>query len=141
MFGDRPDYVAGPVPRGYPADEFDVEDYAVGMVRFENHATMLVEVSWAVNGPDRMHVSVFGDRAGVSTNPPSLYGYDESTVTTTAYEGLGNERPHRRLIRHYTECIEHDLPVIVQPEQSLAIQKVIDAIYRSSEENREIAID
>jgi predicted dehydrogenase len=140
MFGDRPDYVAGPAPRGYPPEEFDVEDYALGMVRFENEATMLVEVSWAVNGPDRMQVNVFGDRAGVSTSPATLYGYDESTVTTTTYEGLPQERPHRRLIRHYTDCIENDRPVIVQPEQSLAIQKIIDAIYLSSEQNAEVAI-
>ena len=43
-------------------------------------------------------------------------------------------------IRHFTECLEKDLPVRVQPEESLRIQKIIDAIYESSKKNKEIAI-
>ena len=43
-------------------------------------------------------------------------------------------------IRHFTECLEKNLPVRVKPEESLRIQKIIDAIYESSRKNREIQI-
>jgi predicted dehydrogenase len=47
---------------------------------------------------------------------------------------------HRMEIRHFTECIEQDKPVRVQPEESLNVQKIIDAIYLSSERNRDVLI-
>jgi len=36
--------------------------------------------------------------------------------------------------------VEKDLPVMVKPEESLRIQKIIDAIYESSRLNKEVMI-
>ncbi|HPO31362.1 MAG TPA: Gfo/Idh/MocA family oxidoreductase, partial [Candidatus Hydrogenedentes bacterium] len=47
---------------------------------------------------------------------------------------------HRREIRHFCACVEQDQPVMVKPEESLMVQKIIDAIYLSSEKDREVPI-
>ncbi|MCK5739887.1 Gfo/Idh/MocA family oxidoreductase [bacterium] len=140
-FGDRADLCNAAWGRPFSPKEFDVEDYAVAFVRFENDATMLLETSWAANIPeDYMGVSILGDKAGVSTNPAAIYGASENSLTTTKFDWVANQQPHRMEIRHFVECLEKDLPVRVKPSESLQIQKIIDAIYTSSEENREIII-
>jgi predicted dehydrogenase len=140
MFGDRKDLVNcwGNL---HPPDEFDVEDYASAMVRFENDITMNVEVSWAANIPEeRGYVSVLGDKAGVSTEPLGVYSYQDGALTSRKYDWMEEQEGHRMEIRHFTECIEKKKPVRVQPEESFRIQKIIDAIYESSRKNREIRI-
>lgn len=139
-FGDRPDLVnCWGVP--YPLKEFDVEDHATAFVRFERDLTMICEVSWAANIPEERHgVSVLGDKAGVCTNPLGVYGYDSNALTSRKFDWMPQGEGHRLEIRHFTECLEQNKPVRVQPEESLRVQKIIDAIYESSKKNKEIAI-
>lgn len=141
MFGDRKDLVNGSWGEPYPPKEFDVEDYAIALVRCENDITMRVEASWAANIPEeRNEVSIWGDKAGLSTNPLGVYGYEKNALTSTRFDWLPTQEGHRGEIRHFTECIEKNLPVRVKPEESLQIQKIIDAIYESSRKNKEILI-
>ena len=141
MFGDREDLVNGAWGRGYPPEEFDVEDYATAFVRFEKGVTMAVEVSWVANIPHDVHgVAVLGDKAGISTNPVAVSSYEEGALTNTTLEWVAKEDGHRREIRHFTQCVEQNKPVRVQPEESLRIQKIIDAVYESSKRNKEILI-
>jgi len=141
MFGDRPDLCNAAWGKGYPDKEFDVEDYAVGLVRFEKGITMVVEVSWAANIPAETEcVSLLGDKGGITTHPPGVYGYEHNALTSRKFDWLPAQEGHRMEIRHFTECLEKNLPVRVQPAESLRIQKIIDAIYESSARNREIAI-
>jgi predicted dehydrogenase len=139
-FGDRKDLVnCWGTP--YPPKEFDVEDHATALVRFENNITMICEASWAANIPEERHgVSVLGDKAGVSTNPLGVYGYDDNALTSRKFDWIPEGEGHRMEIRHFTECLEQNRAVRVQPEESLRVQKIIDAIYESSRKNREITI-
>lgn len=140
-FGDRLDLCNGDWGRGYPPKQFDVEDYAVGFVRFEEDITMTVECSWAANIPRELEeVAILGDKAGVTTDPLGIYGYEKNALTSTAFDWLPQQEGHRMEIRHFTECIERNKPVRVQPAESLRVQKIIDAIYESSRRNREIVI-
>ncbi|HQN01083.1 MAG TPA: hypothetical protein PLL36_08415, partial [Candidatus Hydrogenedentes bacterium] len=63
-----------------------------------------------------------------------------SSLNRTTWDWLDPEDVHRREVRHFCACVEKDLPVMVKPEESLRIQKIIDAIYESSKKNREIVI-
>ncbi len=142
MFGDREDLVNAGWDIRYPRSEFDVEDFATALIRFENGVTMNAEFSWAANIPqETLGVHVLGDKAGVSTSPLGIYGAKHGTLTRTTFDWLPEQEGHRGEIRHFTECVEEDLPVRVQPEESLYIQKIIDAIYRSSEAGRELPIE
>jgi predicted dehydrogenase len=141
MFGDRPDLCNADWGTPYPPKEFDVEDYASAYVRFEKDITMIVEVSWAANiEQERHHIHILGDKAGLSTNPLGVYSYGKDALITTTFDWLPDQEGHRMEIRHFTECLEKNLPVRVKPEESLQIQKIIDAIYESSKKNKEILI-
>ncbi len=141
MFGDREDLVNADWGAPYARSEFDVEDYASALIRFENDITLHLEVSWAANiAKEVSGIRVLGDRAGISTNPLGVYGYEAGALTSKTYDWLPLQEGHRMEIRHFTSCIERDEPVRVQPRESLNVQKIIDAIYVSSERNREVAI-
>ena len=141
MFGDRPDLFNAAWAADYPRDEFDVEDYAVGFVRFQNDIVLTIEVSWAANVPqDRVALTVLGDKAGLSKAPLGVYGYEDNSLTSTQFDWLPKENPYRKEIRHFLDSVESGAPVRVRPEESLSIQKIIDAIYESSKKNKEVII-
>ena len=140
-FGDREDLCNAEWGVPYVSTEFDVEDYATALVRFEKEITMTVEVSWAANIPEhRSAVSVLGDKAGVSTNPLGIFGCHGNTLTSTKFDWIPEQEGHRGEIRHFVECLEKKKTVRVLPGQSLNVQKIIDAIYASSRKNSEVRI-
>jgi predicted dehydrogenase len=141
MFGDRKDLCNGEWAGEEHKKGFDVEDYATALIRFEGGLTLHLDVSWAANIPeDREGVNILGDQAGVSTDPLGVYGYDGRSLTSTKFDWLPEQEGHRAEVRHFTECLEQNKPVRVQPIESVRIQKVIDAIYASSKKNREVLI-
>jgi len=141
MFGDRDDLCNAEWGENYVKKEFDVEDFAAAFIRFQNNITMSVQVSWAANIPESVEsLNILGDKAGATTIPPAIYGYGRNALTSTRFDWLPEQEGHRMEIRHFTECIEKNKPVLVKPEESLEIQKIIDAIYESSQKNREILI-
>lgn len=141
MFGDRPDLFNADWGVPYPPKEFDVEDFAVALVRFEKGITMTMSVSWAANTHAEMeNMYILGDKGGIGINPLGYFSADHSSLNHTTWDWLNPEDGHRREVRHFCECVEKDLPVMVKPEESLRIQKIIDAIYLSSQKNKEILI-
>jgi predicted dehydrogenase len=140
-FGDRDDLVNGEWGEKYNKKEFDVEDYANAYVRFEKNITMQVDVSWAANIPQEVWgIDVLGDKGGISTEPLGVYSYRKGALTSLKFDWLPDQEGHRGEIRHFTECLEKKQPVRVKPDESLRIQKIIDAIYESSKKNAEVKI-
>ncbi|MCL4219391.1 MAG: Gfo/Idh/MocA family oxidoreductase [Candidatus Hydrogenedentes bacterium] len=140
-FGDRKDLCNAEWGVPYVNTEFDVEDYATALVRFEKEITMTVEVSWAANIPEhRSAVTVLGDKAGVCTNPLGVFGCHGNSLTSMKFDWMPDQEGHRGEIRHFVECLEKKKTVRVLPSQSLNVQKIIDAIYASSKKNGEVRI-
>ena len=132
---------AGGSGRPYDLREFDVEDFCTALIRFEKGITLQLSVSWAANIDDeKSGLYILGDKAGISTNPLGVYSADATSLTSTRFDYLDPNEGHQAEIRHFTECVERDLPVLVKPEESLRIQRIIDAIYESSAKNREVPI-
>lgn len=97
--------------------------------------------AWAANiDQEKDGLYILGDKAGIATNPTGVYSADGSSLTSQRFDYLDPNEGHQAEIRHFTECVERNLPVMVQPEESLRIQRIIDAIYESSAKNREVAI-
>jgi len=140
-FGDRKEFFNADWGTPYPPKEFDVEDYATAFVRFQGGLTMQMQVSWAANVHDEIeNMYILGDKGGVGINPLGFFSADHDSLNHTTWDWLSAEDGHRREVRHFCECVEQNLPVMVKPEESLRIQKIIDAIYLSSAKNREIVI-
>lgn len=147
--GNRPDYYNA-WGNTYRRDEYDVEDFACGFVRFTGGITLILEASWAAHLP--VHESyaqlILGDRGGAQFRP---FAKDEPPleILSARDEALVDMRPgalpeadaYAEEMKHWIACIRGEAEVLVKPEESLNVQRVIDAIYLSSDRGREVVIE
>ena len=126
---------------------FDVEDAAHALVRFEGGATLELNTTWAMNfAQDALPnvMGLFGDKGGLTFQ----LGGSEVKIAT---EEQGHNVDLVPLVRK-TDAFAAQLADFVQNcEQRKAphasgragqtVQAVIDAIYESSEKDREVEVD
>jgi predicted dehydrogenase len=132
----------GPVP-----DDFDVEDFAAAFVRFENGATLMLEVSWLLHhdtASEDMQCWLYGTEGGchwpkaefLSTNYETKQLYNRVLkFTRDAME------PHAFECYEFARAIVEGQPSPVPPEQSLHVITILDGIYRSQREGREVQLE
>ncbi len=142
-FGSIDNYVcegmwAGPRKVGGTCD---TEDFAAAFVRFDNGATMQLEVSWAANRPDEnCRTLVMGDKAGASWDGDNveLYGEFDNAITTTK---IGYDKAiYDDRFKHFAKCLRGEATCSCTGDDGVAIQSILDAIYESSTKGREVQI-
>ncbi|MCX7716957.1 MAG: Gfo/Idh/MocA family oxidoreductase [Candidatus Sumerlaeaceae bacterium] len=146
-FGNRPDFYSN--WGDYKREEYDVEDFACGFVKFADGSALLLEASWAAHLP--VHESyaqvILGDRGGAQFRPFCNEGAPLE-ILTARDEALVDIRPsalpevdvYEEEMKHWIASIRGEAEVLVKPEESLNIQRLIDAIYLSSERGREVVV-
>lgn len=135
---------------------YEVEDSAVGFVKMKNGATIALEASWALNMLESREASttLCGTLAGAEIHSGMSYGKNEliynrgrngqlmeetiSPVGGVAYFGGGGGEEGTTDCRQWLEAAQNGTQPLVRPEEALAVTKVLDAIYRSAAENKEI---
>ncbi len=148
-FGDRDDYAfvhmwgddAGP-------EGFDVDDSASAFVRDVDGNTISLEVAWATNRPPTDEFVVRGTEAGATFDR----GSDELTLheaaiggghhlTDTVVETRDGDSHAAEQAVFLKAVADDEPPSINTVEEALSVQRVVDAIYRSSEEGRAIRLE
>ena len=127
--------------------DMDVEDFAAAFVRFDNGATLILEVSWLLHhdtpGED-MQMWLYGTEAGchwpeckfMETNHATRQFYNRSLQLTA-----DSMEPHALECVEFARCVAEGLPSPVPAEQSLQVMTILDGIYRSQVEGREVRLD
>lgn len=133
---------------GPPIDPkiFDVEEFAAAFVRFENGATLILEVSWLLHhkttGED-MQMWLYGDRGGAHWPSNELLRNNNQTqqqLNTTLVRAETGE-PHAKECIAFADAVAAGKPSPVPPEESLIVMTILDGLYRSAAESREIRLD
>jgi predicted dehydrogenase len=131
----------GPIPK-----EWDVEEFASAFVRFDNGATLILEVSWLLNhnsGPgEDMQMWLYGDKGGSHWPSNLLLATDNNTkqhLNTQLQNAAGGE-PHAKECMAFAEAVTNGAPSPVPAEQSLIVIGILDGLYRSAAAGREVAI-
>ena len=127
--------------------EFDVEDFAAAFVRFENGATLILEVSWLLHhdtqGED-MQMWLYGTKGGCHWPKCEVY---ESNYTTSQLYNRALKITRDALEPHALECVEFaqaivdDTPSPVPAEQSLQVMTILDGVYRSQKVGGDVRLD
>ncbi|MDP6110679.1 MAG: Gfo/Idh/MocA family oxidoreductase [Planctomycetota bacterium] len=125
---------------------FDVEDFAAGFVRFENGATLIIEMSWLLHhdtqGED-MQMWLYGTKGG--SHWPKCEILSQNNKTQQMYNRQ-LKRLNDQLEAHAQECVEfaraivEDAPSPVPAEQSLDVMSILDGLYRSQDAGKEVKI-
>lgn len=125
----------------------DVEDLAMGFIRFDNGACLQIEFSWASNIPgDQMFVELRGEKAG-----SRMSGIDRKFEIFTEEHGTSvninpciddyNCMPHHEAnIRHFIDVVNGKCEPDFTPEQGVNMVKILEALYKSAELGHEISL-
>ena len=127
---------------------FDVEDLAMGFIRFDNGACMQIEFSWASNvEKENLFVELRGDKAGAkfsSIDDAPLKIFTEEFGNVADYipkVSDANVRIHERNLRHFADVLLNGTEPMFVPQQGVDMIKILEAMYKSAEEGREIALN
>ena len=129
-------------------------------LKMADGATIFLESSWALNVKDSREAAttLCGTKAGAEMiGGMSQTGYDlvinettggvltEEHISDTGaiafFEGNGGGSPEVKECRQWLEAIINDTEPLVKPEQAFVVTKILDTIYKSAAENREIRFD
>jgi predicted dehydrogenase len=120
---------------------YTVEDLAVGLLRFANGATLVIESSFAAHiEKDVWNVSVMGEKGGATFDPPMLHHDEMGYMFNLAPSFTGNQDPFEAKIRHFLDCLRTGCPCQAPGEDGWMVQKMLDGIYRSAETRKATAI-
>ncbi|UCH33054.1 MAG: Gfo/Idh/MocA family oxidoreductase [Armatimonadota bacterium] len=139
MFGKRTDVVAG--MGRWEAKKFSVEDFGVGMVRFDNGATLILKASWAANIGEGQHgVMLLGSDAGLSTSPARIYREEQGSLVDVAPADLPKVDTYAEEMAQFVKAIREGEPSPVPGEHGLMATAILDAVYESAAIGAEVAI-
>ena len=124
-------------------EKMNVEDFAAGFVRFDNGAALSLECSWLLNIKEREYqrITLCGTEAGAEWPALTVYGETAGSLTDTQLAF-----PDDRVDGHHTELFEFARAVLkgkpspVCPEESLIVLRILDGLYRSHAEGREVTV-
>lgn len=153
-FGAREDYAdpdgfAGTWGTGGGEVTFDVDDSVSAFIRFDTGQTVSLEVAWATNRPPASELVVRGSDAGatfemegevVELYETGNHGVDH--YVTSEIDARGGTEGHVAEMEHFLDASAAGVrPSMNTLEQGLAVQRIIDGIYRSSESGRAVGVE
>lgn len=132
----------------YDRQKFTVEDFAVGLIRFENGATITLESSFMANLQDEVFgCHLFGTEAGAlldlfKTEPITIYTEQNQQVFDMKPYNIPKVKSmHTDEVVAFVTAIQENKESPVPGEQGMMLNAIFDALYKSSETGREEAID
>ena len=133
----------------YKAADYDpskntVEDLANAIIRFENGASIMVDVSFTLHAKkDESVVKLYGEKGGAELEP-------EIALVTEKYDTIINSLPQvdnlgfdfiqafQNEIDHFVESVLNGTETNSPVQDGVEIMKILSAIYESSEKGQEI---
>jgi predicted dehydrogenase len=129
---------------------YTVEDFACGLVRFANGATMSIECSFVANlDQDHEGCQLAGTKGGAGLGPlvvqleqnGHLMDCTPHHFVSTDLHGvpcvISN---HEVELASFVDSVVHNKPVKVPGTQAIWTQKIIDGIFRSAKAKKEIPL-
>jgi predicted dehydrogenase len=124
-------------------DRLDVDDFAVAFIRFETGAVLTLETSWLVFQQERelIRVQCLGDRGGMAWPDGVLIGETNRVPWELRPADPGRSQPQQEEIMQFALAVRDGLPSPIPVDESLAVIQIIEAVYRSSKEGKEVEVE
>ena len=126
-------------------DIYDVEDFAVALIKYEGGKTTLLETSYSLNGETVTKKELFGTKGGVDLNGQKLKIYTEvndflADITPVTSNYNESRDMFEAEMEHFVDCALNGTECIASAEDGLEVMKILDAIYESARTGHEVII-
>ena len=125
------------------AGTFDVEDLAMGLIRFENGAVLQIEFSWASNiKRESRFVELRGTKAGIKweDGQAEIYTEEHGRLLDIAPVPARDDNGHRDNLRHFLDVLTTGAAPCYRPQQGVDMIRILRAVYESAETGKEILL-
>ena len=120
-------------------DVFDVEDLALGTIRFKDGSSVMLDNAWAAYvDKEVIGMRLCGTKAG-GTLWPFRICYEEDGEIVSKTPDL-SEVESGNQFKHFIDCIINNRQPISTIEQGITVLRMLDAIYRSAEAGKSVAV-
>ncbi|ANS73250.1 oxidoreductase [Paenibacillus yonginensis] len=128
----------------YGASLNTVEDMANALIRFENGASLALDVSFTLHAKEnRTSIVLYGDKGGVEIDPElTMITEKHDTILNvtpqTDHSGIHIESAFQNEIDHFITCVRTGNETISPVNDGVEVMKILTAIYESAEKGMEI---
>jgi predicted dehydrogenase len=140
-FGDRPE-IAAAMRNAWDPAKFDVEDFATALVRFEHGTNLILRTSWAAHiEQNQFGTLILGTEGGVTTEPPALYHLRNGVLANEEFKNLQGRSTYEAQARAFLAAVRGERELPVKEEETLNVQRILNAAYASAEAGREVQVE
>lgn len=127
----------------YKSEDFEVEDFAGGFIRFDNGAALSLEVSWLLNMVEQELYGVWlhGTEGGVQWPELKIAQVQDGVLVDTRIVSNHGTDGYKNEMLVFVDAILNGGPSPVPAEQSLTVARVLAALYKSAQTGREARLD
>ncbi|MDQ1266296.1 MAG: Gfo/Idh/MocA family oxidoreductase [Bacteroidota bacterium] len=124
----------------------EVEDVCVASVLFENGSIATLEVSWSLySARTNYFFFIHGSKGYAQVNPLQLFKisgdvYQPSIPQSTRTNYTIYKKSFEGEIKHFVNAVLGYVPIISTADEAVEIMKLIEAMYQSAKEQREILL-
>ncbi len=141
--GNRPNHVPCMWP-GWDWQNHDIEDLATGQIRFDNGAILQIEASYIAHiEKDQWNFQLSGTCGGANWDPPQIFTNQAGAMMNMmpAYlPPMDFDGFFKAKLENFIAAVLDEASLESPAEAGLAVQEMIDGIYRSAEAGHEIAL-
>ncbi|HIW32007.1 MAG TPA: Gfo/Idh/MocA family oxidoreductase [Candidatus Paenibacillus intestinavium] len=130
----------------YDANNNTVEDMANALIRFENGASLLIDVSFTLHAKaDETAVRLFGNKGGFEIDPEMVIVTEQNDTIVNVYpqtdhKGFEFESAFQNEINHFIDCIRSGNKPLSPVEDGIEMMKILCGIYESAEKGAEVRL-
>ena len=141
--GDVSDSVHSSFGDAVKGGTFDVEDLAMGFIRFDNGAVLQIEFSWASNvARERRFVELLGTKAGfeIEDSQMRIFTEENGELLDIAPPGHQRDDGHARNLRNFVDVLLDGAEPCYKPQQGVDMIAILEGFYKSARLGREVRL-
>ena len=120
-------------------DVFDVEDLALGIIKFGNGASIMLDNAWAAFvDKEVIRMRLCGTKGGATLWPFRIC-YEEDGEVISKKTDLTKVKSENQF-KHFIDCIRNNKQPVSTIEQGMTVLRMLDAIYRSANKSKSVAL-
>ena len=145
--GNKPSNQIASLWSGWDHKTYNVEDLAVGRIRFDNGAVLHIESAYAAHIAERslMNFQLMGDKGGATWEPTVVHTDESGHMVDKTPAWLGDTSFNSVFNAKITAFVEHILygaPCVAPVNDGLMVQAMLNGLYSSAEKGgKEIKIN